>query len=142
MCWATPSSTESSPIVLKAPGALSPVAMQLFRDSVAHDLAGAEGHHAARRDRHFDTRLRIAAHALTLVTQDEGAEARNLDFSAFRKCMAHVVQHAFDETRRLGARQAELAVNDVGEIGAREGSRNTRFLAQPGDAQICHIHLP
>src|SRR3982750_1477001 len=109
MCWATPSSCDSSPIVLRAPGSLSPAAMDClaFGDSVAHDLARAEGHHSARRDRHLDPGLGIAADPLTLVAQDEGAEARNLDVLALRERVAHVVKHALDDVRRFGSRQAE-----------------------------------
>ena len=54
----------------------------LLGDPVAHDLAGAEGHHPARRDRHFDAGLGIAADPLALVAQDEAAEAGNLDVLA------------------------------------------------------------
>jgi hypothetical protein len=80
MCCATPSSADSSPIVGRRPGLFGgrhPAAA--LGDPVAHDLAGAEGHHAARRDRHFDAGLGIAADPLALVAQDEAAEAGNLD---------------------------------------------------------------
>src|SRR4051795_1116471 len=95
MCWATPSSTDNSPMVFRAPGAFSTVANRtsLPGDSVAHDLAGAEGHDAPRSDRHFDTGLGVAANALTLVPEDERAEAGDLHVGAVGKRMAHVVKH-------------------------------------------------
>src|SRR3954465_14813421 len=100
MCCATPSSSDNSPIVLRAPGSLFPAVANLaLRDPVAHDLAGAEGHHAARGDRHFDAGLGVAPDALALVAQDEGAEAGDLDVRALGQRVAHVMQHAFDEVR-------------------------------------------
>src|SRR6476620_8259429 len=102
MCWATPSSCDNSPIVRRAPGSFWPAACKRLapRDPVAHDLACAEGHHSARRDRHFDAGLRIAADALALVAKDEGAEAGDLHVRAFGQRMAHVVKHALDDARR------------------------------------------
>src|SRR3954452_12204285 len=110
MCWATPSSCDNSPIVFRAPGSFSPVATRrsALGDPVAHDLAGAEGHHPARRDRHFDARLRVAADALALVAQNEGAEARDLHILTLRQSVAHVMQDALDDVRRFGARKPEL----------------------------------
>src|SRR5690348_16642107 len=99
MCWAMPSSCESSPMVLRASGAFSAVATwSLPGDPIAHDLAGAEGHDAARSDRHFDAGLRIAADALTLVAQDEGAEAGDLHVRPIGQRVAHVMKHPLDET--------------------------------------------
>src|SRR5947208_3680353 len=102
-------------MVSKAPGSFSPAVAKglALRDSVAHDLAGAEGHDAPRSDRHFDARLWVAADALALVAQDEGAESRHLDVCPFGQRVAHVVEHALDHARRLGARQPEPPVNDV-----------------------------
>src|SRR3954451_10565528 len=98
MCWAPPSSCDNSPMVLRAPGAFSTVAtLYLPGNPVAHDLAGAEGHHAARRDRHFDACLRIAADAHTLVAQDEGAEAGDLPVRAVGERVAHGMEHALDQ---------------------------------------------
>src|SRR3712207_3649254 len=101
MCWATPSSCESSPMVLNAPGDFSPVAMRLLRDSVAHDLAGAEGHDPARGDRHFDAGLWIAADALALVAKDEAAEAGDLDVLALGQRVTHVEQYALHQAGGL-----------------------------------------
>src|SRR5689334_19670733 len=99
MCWATPSSCDSSPIVFNAPGSFSPAGTRrsALRDPVAHDLAGAEGHHAARCDRHFDACLRIPADALALVAQDEGAEAGNLHILTFGERMTHVMENTLDK---------------------------------------------
>src|SRR5512138_3981873 len=102
MCCATPSSDESSPIVLKAPGAFSPVAIRFLPgDPVAHDLACAERHHTPRRDRDLDAGLGIAAHPLTLVAKDEAAEAGDLHVLTIRQCVAHVVKDTFDELSRF-----------------------------------------
>src|SRR5690348_4254508 len=145
MCWATPSSADSSPIVLRAPGAFSAVAKRtsLPGDPVAHDLAGAEGHHAARGDRHFDTGLGVAADALALVAQDEGAETGDLHIAAVGKRVAHVVQHTLDHAGGFGARQAELAMHDVGQVGARQGTVGfSVVVVQPRDAEIGHSLSP
>src|SRR6476659_4019530 len=101
MCWATPSSVDSSPMVFKAPGCLSPAATRgsALRDPVAHDLARAEGHHASRCDRHLDPGLGIAADPLTLVAQDEGAESGHFHILSDGQRVAHVVEHAFDHAR-------------------------------------------
>src|SRR5438045_3467501 len=105
MCWATPSSCDSSPIVRRAPGSLSAgTERSALRDPVAHDLAGAEGHDPPRRDRDFDARFRIAADPLALVAQDEGSEARHLDVLADGQGLAHVVQDALHEASRFGPR--------------------------------------
>src|SRR6476661_2189805 len=120
MCWATPSSSDNSPMVLNAPGSL-PALTFLFRDLVAHDLAGAERHHPARRDRHFDAGLGIAADPLALVAQDEAAEARNLDVLPFGQSVAHMMEDALDDPGRFGPGQSDFAVHDVSEI--RPGER-------------------
>src|SRR5690242_12722029 len=129
MCWATPSSCDNSPIVRRAPGSLSAGTEALaLRDLVAHDLAGAEGHHPPRSDRHLDAGLRIASDALALVAQDEGAEARNLHVLPFGERMAHVVKHPLDHARRFRARQAEAAVDDVGEVRASQCVAGVRVV--------------
>src|SRR5437868_8087968 len=143
MCWATPSSCDSSPIVFSAPGAFSAVAtIGLPGDPVAHDLARAEGHHPPRRDRHLDTGLRIATDALTLVAQDEGAEAGDLHVAPLGERFAHVVQDALDDAGALGARQAELAMHDVREVGARQRVAGVGFVIDPRDPEIGHNSLP
>src|SRR5688500_15539658 len=142
MCWATPSSAESSPIVLKAPGSFSPDATAaLLGDPVAHDLAGEEGHHPARRDRPFYAGLGIAAYALGLVAKDEASEVGNLDVLALRQRVAHVEEDALDDACRLGARKPELAVDHVGQIGAGQGSCNAALTGDPGDSKIGHLFL-
>src|SRR6476659_6397666 len=102
MCWATPSSCDSSPMVFRASGDFSAVATRsLLRDPITHDLAGAECHHAPRSDRHFDAGLGITADALALVAKNEGAETGDLHVPALRKRMAHVVQHLLHEAGRF-----------------------------------------
>src|SRR3546814_7009298 len=66
-------------------------------DAVAHHLAGTEGEHAARRDRHLDAGLGIAADPFALVTQDEGAETRNLEVLA----IGERAEHADRKSTRL-----------------------------------------
>src|SRR5205814_4702866 len=109
---------------------------------LAHELAGAEGHTPARRDRHLDAGLRIAADPLALVAQDEGTEAGNLDVLSLRQRMAHVVQHALHQARRFGARQAEPAMHDVGEVRARQRDAVRRIFGDPRDPEIGHLILP
>ena len=70
----------------------------------------------------------IAADALALVAQDERAEAGNLHVLALGQRVAHVVQHALDDARGFGARQAELAMDDIGQVGARQRAVGVRFL--------------
>src|ERR1043165_4017270 len=137
MCWATPSSTDNSPMVLSAPGAFSAVANppSLPDDPVAHDLAGAERHDPARSDRHFDARLRVAADALALVAQDEGPEAGDLHVLSFGQCVAHVEQHPLDHARGFRPGQAKAAMDDVGQIGTSECVCGVRFTRDPRDAK-------
>src|SRR5678815_1828321 len=100
MCCGSPSSCDSSPIVRRAPGSFCPAVANsraLPGDPVAHDLACAEGHHPARRDRHFDARLGVPADTLALVAEDEGAEAGDLDVLSLGQRMTHVVKHALDK---------------------------------------------
>src|SRR5438270_4996875 len=105
MCCATPSSLDNSPIVLRASGSFSPAATSASApgDPVAHDLAGAEGHHPPRSDRHFDSGLWVAADSLALVAQDERAESGDLHVLSGGEAVAHVVQHALDQPGRFGA---------------------------------------
>src|SRR5215210_4440564 len=144
MCWATPSSCDSSPIVFNAPGSLFPAATRgsALGDPVAHDLTGAEGHDAARRNRHFDAGLGVAPDPLAFVAQDERAESGHLHIRSDRQSVAHVVQHTFDHAGRFGARQAELAMNDIGKVRARQCSVGVRVLVQPRDPEIGHYILP
>src|SRR5690242_5889492 len=139
MCWATPSSCESSPMVLRAPGAFSAVATRLLPGNpIAHDLAGAEGHYAPRSDRHLDAGLRVAADSLPLVAKDEGAEAGDLHVRALGQRMAHVVQDALDEPRRLRPRKAKLAMHDVGQVGTCQSAIGFSVVRDPRDAEIGH----
>src|SRR6476661_1154220 len=143
MCWATPSSFDNSPIVFNAPGSLSPPATRgsVLGDPVAHDLAGAESHHAPRSNRYLDPSLGIAADALALVTQNERPEARDLHVLADRERMAHVVKHAFDHARRFRPRQAKPAMNDVGEVRPSQRSIGVRVV-DTRDPEIGHDILP
>src|SRR3982751_880156 len=143
MCCATPSSSDNSPIVLRAPGCLVPAVANLaLRDPVAHDLAGAESHHPARCDRHFDAGLGIAANALALVAQDERAEAGYLDVRALGERVTHVMKHPLDHIGRFGARQPELAVHGVGKVGAGQRAIGPCFVIDPRDPEIRHFNPP
>src|SRR5437764_11850827 len=134
MCWATPRSCDNSPIVRSAPGSFCPaIARSALRDPVAHDLAGAERHDPPRRDRHFDPGLGITPHALSLVAQDEGAEAGNLHILALRERVAHVMEHPLDDARRFRSRQAKLTMSDVGEIRTSQGAVGIRVVTDPRD---------
>src|SRR3954470_8110042 len=100
MCCGSPSSCDSSPIVRRAPGSFCPAmanARALPGNPVAHDLAGAERHHASRCDRHFDAGLRVAADPLALVAKDERSEAGHLHVLPLGERMTHVMKHAFYE---------------------------------------------
>jgi hypothetical protein len=52
-------------------------------DAILQHLAGPEGEHATRRDRHFHPGLGVAPDALGLVPQQERTESGNLDVLAF-----------------------------------------------------------
>jgi hypothetical protein len=56
--------------------------------------------------------------------------------------MAHVMKHALDEARGFGARQAELAMHNVGQIGARQSVAGFRLIGDPRDAEIGHKFSP
>jgi hypothetical protein len=49
-----------------------------------------------------------------------------------------VVEHALDKAGRLGARQTEPAVNDVGKVRARQRSVGVRVIIDPRDPKIRH----
>jgi hypothetical protein len=89
-------------------------------DAIAHHLARAEGEHAARRDRHFDTGLGIAADALALVAQHEGPEAGYLDVLALGQRFAHMAKDLLDQLGRIGTRKPHLMVQRFGQIGPRQ----------------------
>src|SRR5437868_14284189 len=126
MCWGTPRSLASSPIVRKACSLLRiGSAMRVLPgpcDPLAHDLAGAEGEDAAGRDRHFDAGLRIAADPLALVAQDEAAEAGDLHILTFGQRVTHMMKDALDDARRFGPGQADFAMDDVGEVRAGQSA--------------------
>src|SRR5436189_3806837 len=105
MCCGTPRSAASSPIVRKARSLLrlgcAMPPLSGAGDPLAHDLAGAEGEHSARRDRHLDPGLGIAPDPLALVAQDEASEAGNLDVLPIGQRGAHMVENALDDARRF-----------------------------------------
>src|SRR5438105_189382 len=119
MCCGTPRSSASSPIVRKARSLLlwdsAAKGSAGAGDPLAHDLAGAEGQHPPRRDRHFDAGLGIAADPLALVAQDEAAEAGNLHILAIGERAAHMGENALDDAGGFGAGEADLAMDDVGK---------------------------
>src|SRR5215213_8193156 len=107
-------------------------------DPLAHDLTGAEGEHSARRDRHFDARLRIAADPFALVAQDEAAEAGDLDVLPLGQSVAHMVKDALDDSRRFGPRKPDLAMDDISEVGARQGAG----ISPPDGSRVGHLFSP
>src|SRR3989344_2387310 len=118
MCGLTPSSAETSPMVRVAPSALPEevTGSATGHDPFLHDLAGAEGQHAARSDRNLAPGLGVAPGAPALVAQQKGAEARNLHILAALESVGHVVEHRFLLLRRIGARQSYLVVDRIGQI--------------------------
>src|SRR5207302_11475590 len=60
----------------------------------------------------------------------------------FGERIAHVVQHALDQARAFRAREAELAMDDVGQIGTSQCAAGIRFIIDPRDPEIGHNHLP
>jgi hypothetical protein len=52
------------------------------------------------------------------------------------------MQDALDDACRFGAGKSELAVHDIGKVGARQSPADARLFAQPGYTKIRHIHLP
>ena len=79
-------------------------------DAITHHLARPEGEHTAGRDRHLDARLRVAADALALVAEHEGAKARDLDVLALRQGLAHMAEDLLYQFCRIGARKPHLMV--------------------------------
>src|SRR3954451_13316821 len=143
MCWATPSCSDSSPMVSKAPGSLSAGTRgSSLRDLVAHDLAGAECHDSTGRDRHFDAGLGVATNALALVAQDESSEAGDLHILSFRKRVTHMMQNALDDARGFGTRKAKPPVNHVGEVCARQRAVCAGVIIDPRDPEIGHELSP
>jgi hypothetical protein len=53
--------------------------------------------------------------------------------------VAHVVKHALDQPGAFRARQAEPAVDDVGEIGTGQSPVDPCFPVKARDAKIGHI---
>jgi hypothetical protein len=53
-----------------------------------------------------------------------------------------VVKDALDEVRRFGPGEAELAMHDVGQIGARQSIAGFRLVGDPRDAEIGHKNSP
>jgi hypothetical protein len=53
--------------------------------------------------------------------------------------MTHVVEDALDHAGRFGARQPELAVNDIGKVRAGQSPVRVRiFVIQARDPEIRH----
>jgi hypothetical protein len=72
-------------------------------NTVLKHLAGAEGEHAAGRDRHLDAGLGIAANAFRFVTQEEGSKAGYLDVLAIGQSIRHQIEDRFDHRERIRA---------------------------------------
>ena len=65
-----------------------------------------------------------------------------LTFVPLGQRVAHVVEHALDQPGRFGARQAEPAMDDVGEVRARQSVCGVRLVGDPRDPEIGHFILP
>src|SRR3546814_3720701 len=79
------------------------------------------------------TTLFRSADPFALVTQDEGAETRNLDVLAIGERAAHAAENAFDHPGRIGARQPHLAMDRIGKIGP--GHRSGRSEEHTSELQ-------
>jgi hypothetical protein len=56
--------------------------------------------------------------------------------------MAHVMKHTLDEMGGFGTRKPQVAMNDIGKVGARERARKPRLPVHPCDSQIGHLQFP
>jgi hypothetical protein len=74
-----------------------------------------------RRDRRFNPRFRISAHAFALVPDDERAEGRELDVLASTQRVDDLGQQHRNEHVSIGSRHSSALVDGCGEIGARHG---------------------
>src|SRR5271167_1214198 len=68
-------------------------------DALLQDGRRLEHHHAARRDRHFGTGLRIAADPLALLAHHEGTKGRKLHRLALLEAIGNLLQYQFDKRR-------------------------------------------
>ena len=73
----------------------------------------------ARIDRHLDAGLRVAADALALAADDEGAERGQLHGLAGSQAVADLRQHPLDEFGRFRPREADLLVDRLAQIRSR-----------------------
>src|SRR5262245_58983038 len=86
-------------------------------DAVLHDIARTENKYTARRDGNLFAGLGIAADALALLANAEGAERRELHLLTARQTFRDLVQHELDELLRLVARQPDLADHGLCQVG-------------------------
>jgi hypothetical protein len=61
---------------------------------------------------------------------------------AVGQVVAHMVENALDNARRLSARQAKAAMNDVGQVRTSEGICGVCVFSHARDAEIGHVILP
>jgi hypothetical protein len=85
-----------------------------------HDLARAEDQHPARGDRHLLPGLRVAPDAAALVAHHEGAERRQLDPVAGHHGLGNGIDDRLHKLGRFSARQPDLAMHSLAEIGSRQ----------------------
>ena len=104
---------------------------RLLVDRFAQQLAGPEGQHGARLDRHFDPGLGIAANPLILVAQHEAAETGNLDVFTFGQRIAHLSENRLDQIKRLRPAETHLAIDRLCQIGAGQSTNRTHHACAP-----------
>ena len=101
-------------------GCVMPVRDQRAIDPLLEDVAGLENHHAARRDRNFLARLRIAPDALALGADQERSERRQFDRFAPDNTRADLVEDRLDQFGGFRSRQPHLLIHRLTEVGARD----------------------
>ena len=84
-------------------------------------MARTEHQHAARQDRHFLAGLRVAADTAALLTHREGSEPADLDGFSRLERRRHPLQHRLQQVGRLVPGQADLGIDRLGQMRARDG---------------------
>ncbi len=144
-CWGVANNakgTNSNRVVIaqRNSGSVLRATATAFFHEFAQHLRGTERHHAARRDRHFLARLRIAADALTLGAHIEVPEARQLHGIAVDQRVLHHFEHAREQAIGVGALHVGAARQRFDQIGACDGlachrSPLRRTPGQPRDVE-------
>jgi hypothetical protein len=72
-------------------------------DAAFEDFGGLERQHPTRRNHYFLTGLRIAPHSFCSLANDKEAEGRQFHCLASLKAVADLLEHQFNQLRRLCA---------------------------------------